>query len=1004
MPIIYTPAQIDAISHRDGNLLILACAGSGKTEVVSRRIAELVREGIPRAEIVAFTFMEKAAEELKARIRGHLETLLPEDPSLGDMYVGTIHSFSLQLLKELDPQYRGFEVMDEARQAALLVSQYYGDDEHGIGLVRLENRAHGYSDTIKRFKATLGILHTEGISPEKLGDAVLEDAIERYTRITRGRPNQFFDFNSIIDELIKRLKADENALESVRTRFRYLVVDEYQDIDPRQETLIALVTDQGNRTSVTVVGDDDQAIFGWRGAQIDNILTFEERYPDVTSIRLVDNFRSTHAVVELANAAISRLPPGRRLDKQMIARRWDRTGQTPALVEQMAEHGDIQRMRFESDQDEAEWVASRIKQLLGVVIEDRDGTHRPLHYSDMAILLRRKASFQTFVNTLEQRGIPVRVTGAGGLFRTTEIRVINAVFALLSDRPYVLTDLDDGQRRRLDEAQTRAFVRNGLGQLRQSGDMPAVDPVVFLGWVAAKCAILEQQKLPREQRGGLSRRIYPQAIFHEMLSAMGAGDIEGAFSEEVLYNLGRFSAILTEFEAVHQWVTPWDLRDLLIFLGVWASGAADAGPAEDVGAPVAVKIMTVHSAKGLEWPVVFLPQLVSGVFPSRMRTRGVRSFVSSTVFDGNRYASGDYGERRLWYVGLTRCCKFLNVSAVRKPRFKPTALFDEIVHPYVRGDGQDPTERQRGKPQAAHDVELFPTTFSDLNYYWSCPADYQLRRIMGFGPGVREAYGYGQQVHNILAEIHDKARAGEALSEDMVANLVFQRFNLRYTRGRPLDALRAAATRSLVRYISEYQDQARLVLEAEKPFEFVDRESGALISGTIDLLERLERDASGQETRVPVGVVDFKTHKWDDEEGYDRRVGEVTLQLRLYAAAARGALGLDPARAEAHFLAPSEPPADLQERGLKERFEVDVREERQEETLQIVSDTVRDIKAEQFQRDGVERGRCGSCDFQLICPGYAELDAGEPQSLETRVSAEVDQVLEEQGFDRDGEG
>lgn len=994
MPLTYTESQLDAIGHRDGNLLILACAGSGKTEVISHRIAELVHENVPRSAIAAFTFMERAAEELKARIRLHLEDLDPDDPSLGDMYVGTVHSFCLQLLKELDAAYRGYEVMDEARQAALLVSNYYD-----LGLQALQPRARNYSDTINRFIATLNVIHAQGIDVDRINDEELVTTIRAYRELAHERPNLFFDFNSIIDELIHRLRADQAGLMAVRERFRYLVVDEYQDIDPRQEELISLLSDGGTEIFVTAVGDDDQAIFGWRGTDVRNILTFEDRYPDVRRVRLEDNFRSTHGVVEIANAAIQRLPQDQRLAKRMFAARWEGDGDARELVERLAEPGDLQRQTFPSAAEEAAWVANRVEELLGVQVEERSGAKRPLHYSDMAVLLRVNSCGQAFVDEFEARGIPYVVKGTGGLMGTTEARLITALFALLAEGDFFMYPVGGGNPQRLDEAATREFVRDACNRLRANGDMRLADGVSVLGWVARKRAELNRQRLPREERGGLSRRIYPQSIFHEMLAELGAGAPDGAFSETVLYNLGRLSSIITDFEAVHQWIEPRDLRGFMIFLGYWGR-QADVGAGEEVGSPVAVQILTVHKAKGLEWPVVFLPQISSRVFPHSRRNSPVETFLPAGVFDGRRYATGDVGERRLWYVGLTRCRKFLHVTSEDRTNKRPQPFLTEIQHDLMRDDGVDPTERERGAPTAARDVELFPTTFSDLNYYWQCPADYQLRNLMGFGPGVREAYGYGQQIHNLLAEVHERARQGEILDEDAVVELVDRRFNLRYTSGPPLEALRRAAARSVVRYVNEFDDHAGLILEAEKPFEYIDRESGALISGTIDLLERIRTGPEGDE-RVPVCVVDFKTHRWDEAESFFRRVDEVTTQLRLYALAARAALDLDPQDAAAHFLSPHPPSQELRDCGVEERVSIDVSEGTQEEVRQRVSETVAAIQARRFPRHGAETGRCPRCDFQSICPGFRE-SANEAQRSAPPSAGnerEVQMVMDEQGVE-----
>ncbi|MDD5760290.1 MAG: ATP-dependent helicase, partial [Desulfobulbaceae bacterium] len=423
---IYTEKQQAAIDSRNTNLLILACAGSGKTEVISRRIAELVQEGTSKSSIIAFTFTERAANELKARIRLHLEKLQPDDPSLGDMYVGTIHSFCLHLIKEIDPSYRKYEVMDEARQAALIMTQFHYTESinKGIGLNRLRHRSRtgGYWDTVGSFITTLNVIHQKSISLESIPDMELRSTVERYRQIAHGSPNYFFDFDQIINELLDTLKTSPSELENVRNKFKHLVVDEYQDVDDRQEELIALISNYGKDVTVTAVGDDDQAIYGWRGAKVDNILKFEDRYFPVTKIELTSNFRSTHAIVEIANKAIRSIPPGKRWPKDMVARHCDENTNPPKFVETLAEIGDVQLRTFKSDDEEANWIADRIEQLLGTVIQERDDHNRAIHYADFAILLRSvRSSGNIFASILTQRGIPVVVKGTGGLFEHEEV-------------------------------------------------------------------------------------------------------------------------------------------------------------------------------------------------------------------------------------------------------------------------------------------------------------------------------------------------------------------------------------------------------------------------------------------------------------------------------------------------------------------------------------------------------------------------------------------------------
>lgn len=1005
----YTPEQNNAIKHRDGNLQILACAGSGKTEVISRRIAELVEEGVPKGAIVAFTFTDRAADELKTRIRIHLEDTSPDDPALGDMYVGTIHSFCLQILKELDPEFRKYEVMDEARQAALIMSNYAYSDvtNRGIGLNRLRGRTRtkGYWDTIRTFISTVSIIHQNGIDIKDIKDEALRDCIERYQNTAYGHPNFFFDFDQIIARLVGELKSRPDRLKTLRARFRHLVVDEYQDIDDRQEELIALLSNYGQDIHLTVVGDDDQAIYGWRGARIENILTFDRRYQNVTQIKLTYNFRSTHAIAEIADAAVRMIPLAQRLPKEMEARHWsDPAGQ---FVETMALQGDIRVRSLGSEEEEAEWVADRIEKLRGVLVDEREGVNRAIDYADMAILLRSvRSSGKVFSEALQNRGIPVVVKGVGGLFDHDEILLVQATFCLLA-RSEMLINVE-GQVVRMGELEIRDFIRSKIRHLRDSvRAMPEANESRYLEWIAAKREELDKRSLERERRGRLARRIYPQDIFQQMLQELGCGHGPKAWPTHILYNLGRLSSLITDFEAVHQWVTPRDLRALCFFLGGWASSQVDEGGLEEAVTPNAVQIMTVHAAKGLEWPVVFVPRVSSANFPSSLRNRGPSTFLTSDLFDAGEYASGDEGERRLWYVALTRCRRFLNVSSPDRRRKRPTNYFKDIRHDIVIRDDED-ISLDKASPTPPASTELLPTSYTELNYYWRCPFEYQLRALMGFQPGVGESYGYGQQIHNVLAEVHQSARDGTHLSATELSDLIDQRFHLRYTRDgedfKPLTLLRESAKKSIARYLESYSDATKFVLEAEKPFEFVDRESGALINGTVDLIQRIETTSPDIENHIPVAIVDFKAHRWHDANSFLVRKKEVEAQLRLYSVAVEHSWGLDPKKAYAHFLNPMPPSKDLMDQGVQERVDVDV----SEDSLKAVRRQVRSavtgiqdaVKKDDFPFGGVTSRICDKCDFRLICPGFSQwknVDKTTPRpgSLERERELEIALVAED---------
>lgn len=975
----YTDRQAAAIRHREGNLQILACAGSGKTEVISRRIADLVSEGVSKGSVIAFTFTDRAAEELKTRIRTHLETVSPEDPALGDMYVGTIHSFCLQILKDINPTYRRYEVMDEARQAALMMAsyQYFPDSGTGIGLNRLRSRTRsdGFWDTIRTFVSTISVVHQMGIDIDSIEDEELKDCIKRYRDVAHGYPNYFFDFDEIIATLISELQSRPEELRRLRDRFEYLVVDEYQDIDDRQEELIGLLSNYGREIHVTVVGDDDQAIYGWRGTRIENMLTFSKRYPNVEQITLRYNFRSTHAIVEVADRAVRMISRNRRLEKTMEARHWSQP--EDRFVETMASRGDIRVRTFPSELEEAEWVVSRIDQLRGTEIHEPDGDTRAIDYADMAILLRSvRSSGKIFSDVLQRHGIPVVVKGIGGLFDHHEVLLIQATFCLLARSDMLVSE--NGSNRRLGEVDIRELVRRLIVHLRDiAHSMPDADETHYLTWIAAKREDLDRRNLEQERRGRLARRVYPQDIFQEMLRALGSASRANPWPTQVLYNLGRLSALITDFESVRQWVRPNDLKSLCLFFGGWAASKVDEGGLEEGIAPNAVQIMTVHAAKGLEWPVVFIPRVSSANFPSSLRNRGASTFLDTDLFDGKRYASGDEGERRLWYVALTRCRRFLNISSPDRRHKRPTRFLKDIRHDIVCRDDES-IDLARSSPTPPSNTELLPTTYTELNYYWRCPFEYQLRALMGFEPGVRESYGYGQQIHNILTEIHQTASDGTVLTVSELSELVDRRFHLRYTSDgavfKPLSLLRAAARLSILRYLESYPETTRFVLDAEKPFEYVDKETGALISGSVDLIHRIAMSDSGAQVRIPVAIVDFKAHRWSNAKEFLVRRDEVATQLRLYAVAVGHAWHLDAQEAYAHFLSPRPPSDDLVAQGVEERHSVDVsldaREQVRRKVGRAVSEIQRSILTGTFEFGGVSNGSCKNCDFRDFCPGY----------------------------------
>ena len=311
-------------------------------------------------------------------------------------------------------------------------------------------------------------------------------------------------------------------------------------------------------------------------------------------------------------------------------------------------------------------------------------------------------------------------------------------------------------------------------------------------------------------------------------------------------------------------------------------------------------------------------------------------------------------ELRLWYVALTRSKKYLFISGIECARTHTSQFASNIQHDYVCTDPQTVFPRpNRIAPSVPIDATILPTNFSDLRYYWDCPKDYLLRRLMGFSPGVNESYGYGQQIHNLLALLHETL-PNSNVDDAWIESQVDGHFNLRYTRGEPLEAMKAAAKRILKNYLHDDPELQSKVLHAEKPFEFIIGD--AMISGTIDLLNKADPT---DENEAKVEIVDFKTGKSGDDLAAAERRSHVQQQLQMYAIATQDALGLEPLKATAHFLYANQS-------HIKE--DVELSEEQMENMKHQIANTVTAIKQGRFPLCA-SKTRCTSCDFKAICNG-----------------------------------
>jgi len=748
-----TQAQEAAIRSDARGLLVVAGAGSGKTDVIARRIAWMVGvEDVDKSSIVAFTFGEAAAEEMKFRIRRRIGQITPEseDPTLRGMYVGTIHGFCIRRLRELRPdQYHNYEIIDDAARIALILRGGAFYDFLGLNAFRAVVEEEwdtnpGQFGTIDLFLRGYDLLNKYGLLQVELPDSnpptgfgereegdwcreaeLLTDlgsdpvsdsfgvSAARYYAYLHCR--RFLDFSTSQMELVDLLRKDDEVRQKVRDSISHLVVDEVQDINQVQFDLIRLLV--GAQGRFTHVGDHRQAIYGWRGGRVELMGEFLEEVEDLGDdgavIRLQENFRSTPRIIELANV-------------------WsDTIGTDHGLGHPHMNHGRTSRTdldethvgirRFSTHREEAEWIADRVEEL--VRPETREGARhdtldgeRGLTYADIAILIRSSRDARTYMTVLQERGIPTIFQAGPDLFSQPEILLVTGVLAAMAgiERFYGADWNHKTLRSRVDavlgvDPEPIRTIRAACQALTDEG-IPIEEGLaerLELASNLVRTRLREGEAPDTRDTGRLHsdylknfvstdgnvRRIFPQDLFHGILEEIGAHhwDVsDPGRLQSAFYHLGQLSSLIREIESPG-WTSPSDFRNQIITLVQWGAENARTDEAELLVPPNAVTISTIHSAKGLEFAAVFVADVSARRFPSGYARRVSQAPFPRDVVDPSELAdNADYdAERRLLYVALTRAERYLFVTAAGNQRSRFFRSLTSQI-PGVGGTSFDP--------------------------------------------------------------------------------------------------------------------------------------------------------------------------------------------------------------------------------------------------------------------------------------------------------------------------
>lgn len=842
----YTPAQQEAIACLDEPLQIVACAGSGKTQVISQRIASILSQtGVEPRNIVAFTFTEKAAAELKERILSILERDKVATLGLAEMYIGTMHGYGLDLLQRLVPSTFKFSVLTEITSRMFV-------DRHSrkSGLTLCPTSAAG-TPYLRRFLHSrlylqaMSVLREDTVHWDLVPPGLLS-AFGDYAKLLY--QHAYFDFTEIINLAVQLLEEEDTddtdavaVRQHIRDDIRYVVVDEYQDVNPLQERLVRGLTQFD--ANLCVVGDDDQTIYQWRGSEVANIVTFKERYSGVRQVTLGENFRSSEGVVEVGRSVAERIPDTGRLPKAMVRaghQRWQR--------------GDMIAREFGDAAAEAAWICDRIEAMRGLAFHDTaEGEARGLSWSDFAVLFRSVANDAgPLVEEMRRRDIPYVVKGLNRLFDSPEIQAVVGVFRYMAN----LIAPEELRSLWLD---ARLIPENDT-------------------WAKAMDVLNEGRDFGRGERWGVYNI---QRLYLEFLEALEVREDtvpgEPVRRELVFYQLGKFSQSISDFEQIYFNTEPRQKYESFASWleyqapGYYAESDADVGYAS----PDAVTLTTVHQAKGMQWPAVFVPCLRANRFPAK-RQGGLGLFhliPDAAIADADRYRGTLDDETRLFYVAVTRAQKYLFIShspGANRLYQRRSMFFDHCSAQqwFSTRDQGLPADAARLEPRARHELPNVTLSFSELKYLFECPYQFKLRFLYGFNPPLHEALGYGKGLHDALAEVHKRALVDDIIDLNSAVELVDRHLHTPYAYPELKATLHTAAIKAVQRYLREHGAELERTVHSEKQIQ-VHVAPGITVDGRIDLVRRLDTNE--------LAIVDFKSTARAQDEDVTRD------QLHVYA-------------------------------------------------------------------------------------------------------------------------
>ncbi|WP_370327441.1 DNA helicase PcrA [Euzebya sp.] len=619
------PQQRDAVLHDGGPLLVVAGAGSGKTRVLTHRIARLIAEGVHPYEILAITFTNKAAGEMKDRV-GRLvgDDLVgierddqgrPQRRRWGGMWVQTFHSACARILRSEAPLLgyaKHFSIYDTADSGRVIA-----DVVKGLGLDTKKVPVRAAHHEISRAKNELVDFETYASRAGTWWESQVADVYRGY--VERLHAASAMDFDDLLTKTVEIFQLFDDVLERYRRQFAHVLVDEWQDTNRAQYELVRLLADE--HRNVCVVGDSDQSIYAFRGADIRNLLDFEQDFPDATRIVLDRNYRSTQTILDAANGVIAHNT--QRMAKEL----WTEAGAGEQVV----------RYTAESEHDEAAFVVEEIRRL---------GADHGVTAGDCAIFYRTNAQSRVLEEVLIRLQMPYQVIGSTRFYERKEIKDALAYLVALvnPDDDVAVGRILNVPRRGIGQKSATELAahagRNGTSLMEACRQVGAING---LGPRAVAAVEGFVSLIDRLRTGWISEELTPREVLERVLDVSGyRAELEADRSPEAegrLENLAELEGVADDLQALQPDATLPEFLERVSLTNEQDELASTGEP---------VTLMTLHNAKGLEYPVVFLVGLEEGIFP-HARTLSEPDEIEE--------------ERRLCYVGMTRAERRLYVTS-----------------------------------------------------------------------------------------------------------------------------------------------------------------------------------------------------------------------------------------------------------------------------------------------------------------------------------------------------